>query len=151
MIARADIIAVARREVANKTKWVHQQALLGVALDCIGLIAAVAQACGSEEAVRYLASGYRTYGPWPLPERLREACKEFMDPIPVHEALPGDVYMMKFEEEPQHFSFLSSLEPAQIIHTWAMRECVCEHGLDFKWRRRILGAWRLRGIGPWPL
>ncbi len=151
MIARAAILAVARAEVANETKWVHQQALLGLALDCIGLIAADAAYCGSAEGARFLANPQnRQYGPNSQPEVLLAACREFMDEIPVAEALPADVYLMRFVQEPQHFGFLSALDPPQMIHTWAMRGKVVEHGIDVKWRRRILSAWRLRGIGPWP-
>lgn len=151
MIARAEILACARREVANGTRWVHQKALLGVALDCIGGIAAIAAHCGSPDGERFLASPHwRQYGPTSQPEKLYAACREFMDPITIAEALPADVYLMAFMREPQHFGFLSALAPPYLIHTWAAIGKICEHGIDAKWQRRIIGAWRLRGIGPWP-
>ncbi len=156
MIARACVLATARIEVDRETTWLHQAARLGVALDCIGLIAAVAAACGSEDGIRFLANpANRQYGPTSQPERLYAACREFMEEIPVTDAVPGDVYLMRFVLEPQHFGFAATLlvdgyDAPSLIHTWAARGKVCEHHIDRKWQRRIMGAWRLRGIGPWP-
>lgn len=153
MIERAALIAAARAQIG--VPWVHQQALAGVAVDCLGLIAVAAALCGSAEGQRFIDEPrFRNYGPQPLPAQLLAGCDELMDAIPTAAALPGDVYVMRFREEPQHFGFLAASEldgvTPTLIHTWAARGRVVEHGIDKAWRRRIVLAYRIRGVGPWP-
>jgi cell wall-associated NlpC family hydrolase len=71
---------------------------------------------------------------------------ELLDPIDRDAAQPGDILLMRFNAGPQHFAFLSSSAPDYMIHAYAGARRVVEHGIDYVWRRRIVGAYALRGI-----
>lgn len=145
MIARVDIVAEARRWIG--TRWTHQAACKGVGCDCIGLVAGVARALGVREADAWFsAAAYQGYGRAPDPAMLKRAVAEYLDPVYLPEARAGDILLMRFKEEPQHFALLSAREPDQIIHAWAQRRQVVETRLDAVWRSRIVGAFAYRGV-----
>ena len=79
--------------------------------------------------------------------KLIESCKDYLDPVPVREAQLGDVLLFTFLREPMHFGFLSRLDPRYMIHAYQPIGCVVENIIDEKWNRRILKAFRLRGVG----
>jgi NlpC/P60 family putative phage cell wall peptidase len=143
-MTREEVIAEARSWVG--TRWQHGAALKGVACDCIGLIAGVALALGSDEAQRLMATPeYRAYGRKPDPAMLLRACEELLDPVDgFAAALPGDVLLMRFSADPQHFGFFSTR--GQMIHSYAQARRVVEHRIDLLWQRRVVGVYRLRGI-----
>lgn len=139
-MTRADVIAEALTWVG--TPWRHQACLKGVAVDCIGLIAGVALACGSADAQRFMDTpACRNYGRTPDPTVLLAACAEFMDPTDA--PVPGDVLVLRFEIEPMHFAFL--MPAGYILHAWSSFGVV-HHRYNDTWRGRTLGAWSLRGI-----
>jgi len=140
---RSDVVESARGWLG--TRWQHQASVKGVGTDCIGFIAGVALECGSVDAARYFATPeYRSYGRDPLPAMLRGACADLMDAIPISQALPADIYCMRFAADPMHFAFLSTHD--HIIHAYAKARRVVEHRLDALWSGRIMSAYRLRGI-----
>jgi NlpC/P60 family putative phage cell wall peptidase len=144
-MTRSDILEEARRWLG--TRWQHQAALRGIGCDCVGFVAGVAAAGGSVEAALFLATpSYRDYSRQPDPDRLTQIAAELLDPIPLPLAEPADVLLFKFSGPPQHFAFLTAINPDRIIHAYAGARKVTEHGLDALWRSRILGAYRLRGI-----
>lgn len=140
-VTRAAIIAEARAWLG--TRWQHQQALKGIGCDCIGLVAGVARELGIPEGARFRADPrFRGYGRTPEPKMLRAACAEYLDPVDA--AIPGDVLVLRFESEPQHFALLSA--PDYMIHAYAQRRRVVENRIDENWRARIVGAFAFRGI-----
>jgi NlpC/P60 family putative phage cell wall peptidase len=141
MITREGIIAEARAWLG--TRWHHQASRKGVGCDCIGLIAGVARELGVPEAAQFQRdTRFRGYGRTPEPKMLRAAIAEYLDPAA--EEIPGDILLMRFDAEPQHFGFLSS--PDYMIHAYAQARKVVENRIDDTWRRRIVGAYRFRGL-----
>jgi NlpC/P60 family putative phage cell wall peptidase len=143
MISRAQIIDEARRWVG--TRYQHQAALRGIGCDCIGLVGGVALACGIPGAQQWADDPtLHTYAPEPDPKILGEACTRFLDPIDRRDALPGDILVMRFLREPQHFGLISA--PNMMIHALSAAGVVAEHRIDAVWWKRVISAWKFRGI-----
>ena len=145
MIERATIVRVARSWLG--TRYAHQGRRKGVGVDCIGFVGGVALELGIAEATQWLAD--RTcaaYGRIPDSAMLLGACERYLDPIRPAEALPGDVLVMRFDADPQHFALLSALDPRYIVHAFAQARRVVENRLDDAWSRRVCRAFRFRGI-----
>ena len=148
MISRYAIVTEARQWLG--TRWHHQAALKGIGTDCIGLVAGVAQYCGVREADEFLESAeYRSYGRSPDATALLAACERWLDPIAVGSARPGDVLLLRFAREPQHFAIISDWEPAYIIHAYAQARKVVENRLDEVWAGRVMRAFSFRGTAAW--
>ena len=146
MISRAAVVEETRRWIG--TPWHHQASVRGIGCDCIGLVVGVAAAVGVREAEFWRADvKYRAYGPLPLPDKLLAACSEYLDSIPVSSARRGDVLLMTFMKEPMHFGILTEDEPQYMAHGYQRFGQVREHALDKIWRRRVLMAFQLRGVG----
>jgi len=144
-MTRADIVTEARAWIG--TRWQHQAMVKGVGCDCIGLIVGVALAVGIAEARTVLETPeYRNYGRQPDGTTLLRGCSELLDPVRRYEAQPGDVLLMKFQTDPQHFAFLSAINPGCIIHAYAGARRVVEHAIDATWNSRVVGAFRIRGL-----
>jgi NlpC/P60 family putative phage cell wall peptidase len=142
MIYRAQIVNEAREWLG--TRWSHQASLKGVGTDCIGLIRGVARELGiadpftTGEALRYLG-----YGRIPDPTLLLEACDEYLDR---GRGALGDILVMRFEREPQHFALISSLRPRRMIHAYAQARKVVENGIDALWLSRVVRTYSFRGV-----
>lgn len=145
MVSRVDIIREARAWIG--TRWQHQQFTKGVACDCIGLIGGVALAVGipGSEAWRDTPE-YHNYGRQPDPALLLRGCDLLMARIEVADAIIADVLVFRFRQEPQHFGLISQQDPPYIIHAYAQARRVTEHRMDDVWRRRIVAAYRFRGV-----
>lgn len=146
-----------RQQIADEARtWVgtpyqHQQSLKGIAVDCIGLIRGVARNVGLDDP---FSSGnareYEGYSRMPNAMLLIQACDEFMNRIKQSEATLGDVLLFNFIDrgigDPQHFGLVSQTYPVQyMIHSLAPFRVV-EHVIDGNWRKRIIGAYKLRGV-----
>jgi NlpC/P60 family putative phage cell wall peptidase len=142
MTYRAQIVNEAREWLG--TPWKHQASLKGVGTDCIGLIRGVARAIGiadpfvTGEAIRYLGYGRR-----PDPTLLLEACDEYLDR---GRGALGDIIVMRFETEPQHFALVSCLRPRRMIHAYAQARKVVENGMDALWLSRVVRTYAFRGV-----
>ena len=140
---RAAIVAEARTWVG--TPYAHQASAKALACDCIGLIVGVARTLGIREATDYdTALEVRGYGRQPDPVALLAATDKYLQQIPLAEAEPGDIYLLRFERDPMHFAILSRLDPPYIIHAVELRGGVVEHRVDHFWRNRIMRAYRYR-------
>ncbi len=144
MLTRQDIVDEARTWM--KTKWVHQACVKGLGVDCLGLIGGVALALGIEGAEAWKNDPrYHCYGPTPDPFVLIEGCDKFLDRIPLSEVKIGDILVMAFEREPQHFGIVSALNPTYLIHSYAQARRVVENNAAMA-KVKILRAYRYRGI-----
>jgi NlpC/P60 family putative phage cell wall peptidase len=142
---RADVVAEARTWIG--TPWVHQASLKGVGCDCIGFPVGVGAELGLPEAAHWKADlRFRNYGRLPLPDKLLESCGDYLDQIPIADAGLGDVLLLTFATQPMHFAIVSALGPMYMTHAYLPAGGVVEHIVDEKWRRRILRAFRLRGV-----
>ena len=131
-----DVIHAARS--ALDTPFFHQGRRAGVAIDCAGLICHVCETLG----IPYIdAVGY---GRRPLSGLIEST----LDSQPSMERVrgglqPGDVLLMRFAGEPQHLSVFTG---TTIIHALQSIGKVCEHGYVGPWPRRLVRAYRFKGI-----
>lgn len=125
----ADFVAAARSYVGVPFR---HQGRTRHGVDCIGLVVCAARDIG-------LALADRTdYPRDPNGLLPLEMARQF---APVESPQAGDILLMRFRGEPQHVAIMAG---ATLIHGYASIGRVVEHGLDAKWRRRIVAAYRLR-------
>lgn len=135
MITRAAIVAEARTWL--DTPFKHQGRVKGRACDCVGVVVGTAQALG------LMVEDEKGYSITPSGTLLMDVVGRQGVRVPVTEALPGDVYVMRFEREPQHLAFATDVG---VLHAYsAVGRCV-EHAIDDKWRRRILAVYRFKEL-----
>ena len=131
------IISTAREFIG--TPFVHQGRLPGRALDCAGLVVAVAQAVG----VEYIdQTGYSRSPSGGLLESALDG-QPGIERVPTDTRAPGDVLLMRFSGDPQHLAILAD---HTIIHAYEAPGIVCEHDLTDLWVRRIVRVYRFRGL-----
>lgn len=120
------------------TPFRHQGRQPGVGLDCIGVVACAARKVG---LTSYDVSAYSR-----LPQGDAIACHlaaARLDEIPVSDARPGDLLLMRFTREAQHVALVTE---KGILHAHQQVGRVVEHRLDASWRRRVLAAYRFEGV-----
>lgn len=132
-MATNKIVETAREYIG--TPFQHQGRLKGVGVDCAGLIICVAHDIG------YTDYDFTAYSRIPSGGRLEALLLQYLDIIPINEAAPGDVYLLKIDREPQHLAIVSD---HGIIHSYSGSGGVVEHRLDDKWKARIRMALRFR-------
>lgn len=125
----ADFIAAARSYVGVPF---HHQGRTRHGVDCIGLVVCAARDVGLVLADR---TDYPRDPNGLLPV---EMARQF---AAVESAQGGDILLMRFRGEPQHVAILAG---TTLIHGYASIGRVVEHGLDAKWRRRIVATYRLK-------
>jgi len=125
----ADFVAAARSYVGVPFR---HQGRTRHGVDCIGLVVCAARDIGLTLADR---TDYPRDPNGLLP---LEMARQF---APVESPQAGDILLMRFRGEPQHVAILAG---AALIHGYASIGRVVEHGMDAKWRRRIVAAYRLR-------
>lgn len=138
-MTRDDIITAARDCLG--TPFVHQGRIPGRALDCAGLVVAVAQAWwrGIRRPDRLQPQSIR----WAARNCARRSTRR-------HRIAPSDVappamcLLMRFSGDPQHLAILAG---GTIIHAWEAPGLVCEHDLTDLWVRRIVRVYRFQGAG----
>ncbi len=150
MIARSAIVAEAatwaRTPERAGTRYQHQGRAKGVGVDCIGLVGMTALACGVEGAKEWRADhNMHNYGPQPQPEYLWKACERFLERIALATASLGDLLVMAFPRQPQHFAIISRVEPTYVIHAYLQRRMVVEQSLPIA-KATLLRAYRFRGV-----
>ena len=119
------------------TPFKHQGRVKGLGVDCVGLIIGIAHEIG------YSNYDFTNYGRQPHGGTLVKIMGDHLDLIPIEDAVEGDIYVMRWENEPQHMGIKTD---KGIIHSYeSIGKCV-EHGLDSKWHKRIVAAYRYRDI-----
>lgn len=127
------VVTVARTLL--DTPFQHQGRLPGVALDCVGLVVAVATVLG------YTVVDRSDYGRAPLNGELETALdsQPCLQRIDLADMAPGDVLLARFKKRPQHVAIYTG---AGIIHAYGAVGKVVEHDIDAAWRSRIVRAYR---------
>lgn len=129
-----DIIDAAR--VLIGTPFVHQGRIAGKALDCAGVVVAVASMLGIEHSD---VQGYAR-----IPTGLLKPALDSQSCIhEVSDFQAGDILLMRFKNEPQHLAIYSG---ETIIHAWQIIGKVCEHRFDTVWRNRVVTAYRFNEV-----
>lgn len=145
MTSREQVIEVARSW--KGVPWKHQQ-YSRYGCDCIGFVGGVALELGLPGAEQWRDTPeFHNYGRSPDPKLLLRGADLLMDRIEVDEILLADILVMSWIREPQHFGFVSSVDPLYLLHSFARAGEVVENIVDAKWRSRIRFAYRLRGVG----
>jgi hypothetical protein len=140
---RADVVATVRGLL--DTPYRHGGRLPGIGIDCLGIAVVSALILCIPEAKAFSADAeFAGYSRQPDPAKLFAACDRYLDRIQAPEL--AALAVMRFEREPQHFGVISSLEPLRMIHAYQQVGRVAEHGIDVKWKRRILRYYRFRGL-----
>jgi cell wall-associated NlpC family hydrolase len=131
----SEIIAAARECI--DTPFAHQGRLINKALDCAGVAVHVFDSMGCE--VKQPAAYSRT------PNNAMLEYWADRQPFLTRETIPqaGDILLMKFKTEPQHVAIFTG---TGLIHAYEKFGKVVEHDIDAKWRKRIVRAYRFKGI-----
>lgn len=133
----SDVVTAARGWI--DTPFLHQARERGAGVDCIGLVLGVAHELGIWPG----HFDYRDYGPQPhnglLLARMRQHCME----IPLEQASPGCVFLMRWWDEPHHVAIFAD---ETIVHAAASFKRVVEQGYRGKWPKRTQHAFRLPGV-----
>jgi cell wall-associated NlpC family hydrolase len=137
MITANDIIAAARAQLG--TPFRHQGRLPGIALDCAGLAAVIAQQLG------YDYREWPGYGRTPHRGLLQSVLdnQPCLVRVPNADRRPGDLLMMRFQREPQHVAICAG---ETVIHSYQAVGKVCEHALDAEWQARIVAVYRFKDL-----
>ena len=132
-----DIVSAARACI--DTPFMHQGRIPELALDCAGLIIAVAKAVGAEYVD---VAGYSRFPSGGILESC--LCSQpSLDIITGADKQAGDVLLIRFAGDPQHLAIFTG---DTIIHSYASVGKVCEHVMDAAWEKRIVCAYRFKGL-----
>ena len=115
------------------TPFHHQGRVVGVGLDCIGVVVVALRAVGREVRDR------GDYGVRPDGASLVRALEEH-GAVAVSDIQAGDVLVFRYDHQPQHVALAVSGEA--MIHSFAPAGRVVETGIGAYWRRRLVGSWR---------
>jgi NlpC/P60 family putative phage cell wall peptidase len=143
-VTRAQVVAEARSWIG--TAYQHQQRMKGVAVDCMGLPIGVARALGIlEPSVDLL--GYSRQPDGTLLTRVDGEATAYLEKIDQAAMQPGDLALLATQVLPNHFGIVADYRYGglTLIHAVPLRGVV-EHRIDSTWRKRIVAAYRPRGI-----
>lgn len=117
--------------------WLHQGRDPRHGLDCVGLVVRYVTARG------YAVKDRKNYGRDPDGSLVHELCRLFGQPT--NDPRPGDVVVMAYAAKlPRHVGILSEFNgQPHLIHADSRQGRVVEHPIDARWRKRIVGAWRV--------
>jgi len=137
-MTREDVIRYARMWLG--TPYVHQGRLMGVGVDCIGLVAGVGQYFGLpyEDRRGYAPTGQGDF-------YLTNEFVKWMDPVYTAHAQPGDVACF-WVRKPTFICHCGILTPVGLIHVHSIIGHVAEHVMDAGWKKRFACAFRFRGM-----
>ncbi len=129
-----EMVAAAREYLG--TPFRHQGRLLGVGVDCAGVVVHAVRSCGID------VDDVVGYGPTPNKGLLEQTLESHSALINVNktEIASGDILLMSFAREPQHLAIFTG---DGIVHAYEAAGKCCEHGLDHAWRSRIVQAYRV--------
>ena len=133
------VVEIARSWVG--TRFHHQGRVKGQGVDCIGLIAGVAQELGIEFEDK------QNYAREPQNGELQKELEKYLRPC---ELQNGCVALFKIDKEPQHVGIVGEwrLENGEskytLIHAYAQARKVVEHGFDELWRKRMVATYQFR-------
>jgi cell wall-associated NlpC family hydrolase len=145
MSSSASVVAEARTWLG--TPFHHQARLKSVGVDCIGLVIGVSRELGLV-APDFDVTGYSRV---PDGRSLLEEASKHMPRISFQQVRPGDVVVVAFDVDPQHFGILGDYAHGglSIIHALgrtAGRGGVIETRLMFSRAMRFVAAFSLPGV-----
>lgn len=141
-VTRAAVVQAARAWL--ETPFHHQARLKGVGVDCAGLVIGVARELALVPADFDVGGYART----PDGSSLMDAATQHMTGIEREAMQPGDVVVVRFDAEPQHFGILGDYRHGglSIIHAASHAGRVIETRLMFSRAMHFVAAFRLPGV-----
>lgn len=144
------IVAAARQWVG--TPYMHQQSMLGVGVDCVGLILGVGRATGLLDISPEAWAPFAAYSRQPNPARMRKAMQQFLDesPFPREMLAPaGSIGWFGWREDlPMHLAIVAEFEGRPtMIHAFELQGKCVENSIDETWRTRVDSWWHFPGVG----
>ncbi len=130
------------------TRFHHQARLKGVGSDCIGLVIGTCRTLGLVDPEFDVTSYPRV----PDGKTLIELGDEYMTRIPYAGLELGDVVVIRWGKEPQHFGILGDYLHGgfSMIHAYgtygALGGSVIEQRFDESMQRRLVACYRLPGV-----
>lgn len=118
------------------TPFRHQGRVVGVGLDCVGVVVHAMQSVGIEVVDQ------RGYGMVPFNGLLESAIDQQPSLAQVTMAVAGDIVLMRMPAQPTHVAVFTG---DGIIHAYEAAGKCCEHRLDSRWAARIVRVYRLKG------
>lgn len=132
----------------QETPYQHQGRLLGIGVDCIGLVFGV---CDELALCEYRTSDYaRIPNGEFLKAKIEELCGEPYlvatneNPIRLEEIDPGSLLLFRIRTDPQHCAI--SLQNGSMIHAFQSANYVRAHVIDEKWLYRLIAAYHLPNV-----
>lgn len=145
MTTRAEVVGEARNWLG--TPFEHQARLRGVGCDCVGLLIGVTRALG------LVAPDFdvNAYPRSPDGKSMLSICDLHMDRIDRASMQPGDVIVVRWEQDPQHVGILGDYLHGglSMIHALGTRDGkgkVIEQRLDTSMLERFVAVYALRGV-----
>lgn len=147
-VTRKQVTDVARTYI--NTPFAHQGRVRGVGLDCVGLPLMIAEELGLVDTKGRQINGllYHSYTGQPVDTLVLDCCIEHLMRKSVTQLRPGDVVCMRVETVPCHVGIYDEVNGQPwLIHAYSGGESkVVEHGIDYRWRRRITAAFEFPGL-----
>lgn len=139
---RQDVVAAARGWIG--TPYHHQARIKGMGVDCIGLVIGVAREL-SLVAPDFDINGYRRR---PDGTTLMRLSLQHMSAVDFEAMQAGDVVVVAFDTEPQHFGILADYRHGglSMIHAASGHGSVIETRLMFSRALRFVAAFHLPGV-----
>ena len=131
-------------------KFAHQGRSKLTGCDCIGLIIGVAGALAlrSKCGKFITACDYLNYSPLPSDNKLEQELNAHLHyrGKDLSVAVPGDIALLAFAKNPQHLAIIGDacydgVMAQTLIHAYSGVGSVCEHRLDARWGRRVVGVY----------
>lgn len=142
MTTRAQVVASARLWL--DTPFHHQARLRGVGVDCIGLVIGVAR------ELNLVAPDFDVSAYPRVPDglSLMSTAREHMNEISRESMQAGDIVVVSFDRDPQHFGVLGNYRHGgfSIIHAASNAGRVIETRLMFSEHMKYVAAFALPGI-----
>jgi len=135
-ITRNDVIAAARGYLG--TKFEHQgRSRFG--LDCAGMVVTPLRDLG------YPCADAAAYDRYSAGRAMPETLALFADRIPIKEARLADLltFYRSAPDLEEHIAWY--VPPERLLQSW-IKGGVSEVTFDARWRARLVGAWRVKGI-----
>lgn len=118
--------------------------------DCLGLVIKVADSLGLKDVygINIGDLDETGYPRSPDGQYLEKKLSYHFQKIDLKKINVGDLLLFSFARYPQHLGFVAdrmygNKKYLSVIHAYSASGYVCEHLLDNKWRRRIVGAYSL--------
>lgn len=147
---RQQVTACARTFLGTPFRHAGRSKGLRGGLDCVGLPLMIAGELGLCDTAGLPLTGdtYKAYTPQPVNNIVLDLCAQHLQRVAMQDRQEGDVLVMKIPNSPCHVGIYAGIvnEQPTLIHAYSGADGVVEHGIDTKWARRIVAAFRFPGV-----